>query len=339
MTTPDRAITQRPTSTSLLTIDSEDRFASYVDKRASFLTPYALNESPYNFRITKEQALLNGFMTRLAVTEVVFPWVTPNINPKTNTINFSYQIGAGPVNYGVVTLKPGFYKPADIAADIEDAVNAVAGAGFLTMTYGFNAMPIFTYNTDSSQNLIAFSPMPYNSITYPYPVQTKQLFDILGFYTTVGATLGNDTLQSGWAYNNTTAAWEIITVTGLYTFCQAMRYVDIVSPQLVANQGLPDATSQTIGRDALCRIYIGDAGQTLADASDPEFCPPGCRPVTIYRQFSTPKYVQWNAQMPVGSSVQFQVYDDTGVLLEQTGPFIGGGVYSDWSMTLLATEN
>lgn len=187
-------------------------------------------------------------------------------------------------------------------------------------------MPLFNYTTNNPlSNFIAFQPLAYGSATYPYPPQTKQLFDIMGFFSTVGAALGNDVLQG--------------SGNGLYTFCQSTRYVDIVSPQLVANQGLPDATSQTIGRDALCRIYLGDAGQTVVDADDALFCPPGCRPTTIYRQFSTPKYVQWNAQMPVGSSIQFIVYDDTGAPLEQTGPFAGGTVYSDWSMTILATEN
>lgn len=326
MTTPDRAITQRPTSTALLTIDSEDRFSSYLSKRVAPLSFGIINESPYNFRITKEQALLNGFMTRLAVTEVCFPWVTPNINSKSNRINWQYQIGAGPVvTPPPITLTPGFYKPSELAAAIVAAVNPVAGLGFLTMTYGANGMPIFSYNTSNPANKIAFSPMTYGSAAYPYGPETKQLFDLLGFYLTVGSTAGNDTL--------------LASSNGFYTLCQSIRYVDIVSPQLVANQGLGDATSQTIGRDALCRIYIGDVGQSIASAGDSAFCPPGCRPTTIYRQFATPKYVQWNAQMPVGSSIQFLVYDDTGALLETTGPFPGGSVYSDWSMTLLATEN
>lgn len=320
MTTPDRAITQRPTSTSLLTIDSEDRFASYIDKRAAPLTPYALNESPYNFRITKGQAIMNGFLTRIAVTEVVFPWVLPNINEKTSKILFDYQVGGGPVVPAqLITLPVGFYKPVDIAQAIQAAVNTIAGAGFLAVSYGENGTPIFKF--DVSGGVIDFDPMPYNSASYPYPATTKQLYDILGLFST-----------------------SILapTIYGLPTFCQAIRYVDIVSPQLVANQGLSDATSQTIGRDALCRIYIGDAGETVADAEDPLFCPPGCRSATIYRQFATPKYVQWNAQMPVGSSVQFQVYDDTGVLLS-VGPIAGGildtAIYADWSMTLLVTEN
>jgi len=326
MTTPDRAITQRPTSTSLLTIDSEDRYSDYATKRAAPAGTYALNASPYDFRITKGQALMNGFMTRLAVTEVVFPWVTPNINPKTNKIAWQYQIGAGPVvNPPPITLTPGFYKPSQIAALVQAAVNLVAGPdlGFV-MTYGATlGLPEFSYAC--AGGTIAFLPMPYGSAAYPYPPLTKQLFDILGFYTSVGATLGNDVLRN--------------EGDGLYTFCQAIRYIDIVSPQLVANQGLADATSQTVGRDALCRLYLGDAGTTPLDASDPDFCPPGCRPTTIYRQFSTPKYVQWNAQMPVGSSIQFLVYDDTGDLLSNTGPFQAGAVYSDWSMTLLVTEN
>ena len=36
--------------------------------------------SPFNFQISKTQAILNGFFTRLATTELVLEWSVPNIN-------------------------------------------------------------------------------------------------------------------------------------------------------------------------------------------------------------------------------------------------------------------
>ncbi len=81
----EAATTERPPSSAILGIDSEDRFADYASKRAN-----AATSTPYNFTIQKSESLMNGFFTRLAVTEVVFPWVIPNIHELCDSIIFSY---------------------------------------------------------------------------------------------------------------------------------------------------------------------------------------------------------------------------------------------------------
>ena len=145
------AVTERSPAYAILAIDSEDRFKNYEEQRASINSDY--NSSPYNFQITKNESIMNGFFTRLAVTEVNFPWIIPNINGRTSEIGFEYQIGAGPAIQTSLLLNYGFYTPHQIAAAIEAEVQALNPAlAAFSMSYGnpsavLNAVdiPVFSY--------------------------------------------------------------------------------------------------------------------------------------------------------------------------------------------------
>lgn len=331
------AVTVRPASTALLAIDSEDRFNNYTTARSSQVG------NPYSITISKNENIMAGFFTRLAVTEVVFPWVIPNIGPKTNQIQVSVQVGAAPAQIFVLALNPTFATPAQIATIMQAALRAWtpdAGTTFplaaLTFTYGAvivnggpgintpTALNSFDYATNNG-NLIAFNPMPPNSTAYPYPDTTKQLFDLLGF--AAGQRILSD------------------NGTGSFTLCQAIRYVDIVCNQLTNNQSLKDTMTQTIVRDTLCRVYLVNTGtlQSTIQPSDPLFCPPGCAPMVVYRDYTHPKQIQWLPNQNVAGSLTFTVYDDAGAPLEESDPFYSPGYgyfnRTDWSMTLLVTES
>jgi hypothetical protein len=339
------AQTIRPPSTSLLTIDSEDRFADYLAARGDASGNFTRNASPYDFTISKNESLMNGFFTRVGISEISFPWGIPNINIKTNKMYYSYQLGSAPLVVDeLIDLDNAFLKPVEIAAAIEAIVGANV-PGF-TMVYAANGLsnPAFTYATNNAANVIQFFPMPYNSVAYPYPAQTKQLFDLLGF------TNANNALAASGGGN--------------YTYCQAIRYVDVCCFQLTNNQALKDQTSQTIARDMLCRIYLGDGNVPAnisasnsgllnypaspgaagsIESTTPAFCPPGCAPFTIYRNYTIPKQIQWLPNQPIPGFLRFQVYDDAGALLsESTGlTYNGANQYGnlDWSMTLMVSEN
>ncbi len=313
--------TIRPASTSLLTIDSEDRFTDYEQKRISF-TGY--NSSPYDFTITKPESIMNGFFTRLAVTEVVFPTNDiPNISRTTNTINITY-VSAGTTYNNTVTLDIGFYTPVALATVLQGLIQAQSALlSAFTMDYGLTTtgvsiLPRFKYNTNNPAVTIAFHPLAYNSIAYPYPTTTRQLFDLL-------------------AFSNINEGLSVVGGSGS-TNCEGTRYIDIVCPQLVYNQSLKDTSSQSIVRDSLCRMYlIPDSYNNSFEPDTPDYTPPGTVPTTIYRNFSSPKQIAWSPNQPIGQ-LTFQVYDDNGVLLVPTGPisFIGN---IEWSMTLQVTEN
>lgn len=312
----DVAITQRPTSTAILAVDSEDRYKTYPDARAGSI-------SPYSFAINKTESLMNGFFTRLALTEVNFPWVIPNVNRRTRTIQVQYTAG-GPIAITTISIPVGFYTPSALAAAVQAAVRAItAGLNVFTMTYGAPSgagpLPVFSYATNNAST-ISFLPVDPNPLLNITPT-TKQLFDILGFIQ------GNNTilLPAG--------------DSGL-TFCQATRYVDIVCTQLTNNQALKDTMSQEIARTVICRLYLGDGNlQANVSPSSSTFCPPGCAPFTIYRDYASPKQIAWMPDQPVGGFLRFEVYDDNGDLLTGSDAFSFGANRCDWSMTMLVTEN
>jgi hypothetical protein len=318
----DTAITQRPTSTALLCIDSEDRFRDYPAARVA--TEGGLNATPYNFQINKNQSLMNGFFTRLAVSEVVFPWGIPNINRWTYKVNFTYTVGGAAQPPVIVELEYGFYTPSMIASAIQTIVRAAdpANLGAFTMTYGTASIaqsyatqrPIFEYFTNDVAVECAFSPVVQEA-------GRKQLFDLLGFYsihTVLEPELG-----------------------GAETYCQYTRYVDIVCTQLTANQALKDTMSQPVARDVLCRVYVGDAQgvQSTVLPSSSTFCPPGCMPTTIYKDFSQPKQIMWMPNQPVPGYLKFEVYDDAGFELTSTMEGLLDVNGLNWSLSLLVSEN
>jgi len=320
-------VTIRPASTALLTIDSEDRFNNYTEKRRTNYADY--NGSPYNFTITKDESLMNGFFTRMAVTEVVFPTNgIPNINTQTNDIRVYWFPTGGPEEDQTVTIPVGFYTPHALASTIQSVVAGTdPSLSSFTMTYGLNSQgipsPQFHYITNNATK-VAFEALPYNSQAYPYPDTTRQLFDLLGMGPQNQPTAGLPTVTGG--YTGTTT-------------CQGTRYVDIVCSQLCYNQPLKDASSQSIVRDSLCRLYlIPNAYENTISPNDPNYAPPGTVPTTIYRNFTLPKQIAWSPNQPMGQ-LTFEIYDDNGSILEPVTQTNGTSSNIEWSMTLQVTEN
>jgi hypothetical protein len=327
--------TIRQPSTALLCIDSEDRWANYTQRRNA--TPGSYNYSPYDFIITKNESLMNGFFTRLAVSEVVFPWVVPNINKTTNRIKMTYNIGEDDI-VKYVTLDQGFYPGFLLSAEfISKVIDAADGDldDFNCRYDDVNGLGgQFVYETGDPDKGVSFQPMTYQPNPslpgyYEFQDNVKQLFDLMAF--------GNI---------NTELA---VSASGSFTFCQATRYVDIVCSQLVYNQALKDTMSQPSARDVLCRVYLGNNFRYVQDPAAPVESSkevgyaPGTFPTIVGVQYSTPKQIQWVPNQPVPSGLRFQVFDDNGIPLNELFDLSiipsAGVSEADWSMTLLVSEN
>lgn len=311
----DEGNTIRFPATALLTIDSEDRYKSTADKRT-------VSTSPYNFTISGPRTILGGFIRRMGVSEVQFPWCVPNVNRQTSNIIVNWT-GPGGAGSQKVSIPQGFYNPSELATAFQVAVRALSvDLGAFTITYGSPTgaknLPVFEYNTNNA-TAIAFAPVPLNP-TLNITTQSKQLFDLLGFSSQ------NEIQQT--------------ILTGLQTYCQFTRYIDICCENITQFQGLFDGSTQLVYKDSMCRLYLGDNTAMLnLPPNDPDFSPPGCRPFIIYRQFQNMKQIQWNARQNIGSFLTFQVFNDIGQILSESTPFSFGTSYEDWSMTLLASEN
>ena len=137
-------------------------------------------------------------------------------------------------------------------------------------------------------------------------------------------------------------------IYGNVTYCQAIKFVDIISPTLVYNQALKDTSSAQISQDSLCRLYLANADNSTNEILSPtdisgsgvDFCPPGCAPTTLYRQYNVPKYINWTPNQPVSGQLLFQVIDDQGQVLNPIDFETDyGALPLDWQMTLLVSEN
>lgn len=323
------AVTVRPASTALFTISSQDRNKTIAQSRiqpsVSIGTP---NYSPYSFAISKAESLLNGFFTRLAVTEITMNWTVPNINYYTNTIFVKYQVGVNPPIVGTFNfLYPGFHPPNELAGLLELYIQGLdATLASATVTYGGINNPVFTVTTNSSTT-VAFLPEQvgspiYDTIGNPIGQITenqKQLFDIFGFKDN-NTVLSNIHISSA-------------------TFCEYTNWVDIVCSQLSYNQNLKDQMTQPVARDTICRVYLNqNAGSLTGNIIEPSnnaFAPVGTLPFQIYHNYTLPKQINWTPNQPVGQ-LQFDLYDDRGNPLINTVPSALAG---EWAMSLLVTEN
>lgn len=325
----EKAVTVRPSSTAIFAVDSSDRYLSYVEASTG-------TQSPYKFSITRNQALLNGFFTRIALTEIVFPYYIYNLNARTAYIRVSLNGGAFQVID--LTTYEGMLSPTEFATFFEGVLQIQLAIPGLTVVYSDGRFFINTNTPDT----IAFARGNFTGLnTQASTLQQFQMFDLLNM------TVSN-TVQSS------------VQVTGV-TRLRYTEYVDIVCSQLTYNQELKDGSSDPVNRDILARIYIenedgaiqpyfqpkgftvGPPGTITGTEVTSEVSIPGTYPFTINRKFPMPKQILWNKAQPLGN-LTFEVYDDKGELLSNHVSAYSGFPAQDymlpnWRMTLLVSEN
>jgi hypothetical protein len=322
----EECITQRPTSTALFCISSADRYATVEESRNE-------DRSPYRFTITKKESLLNGFFTRMALSEIRFPFSLPNVAPEvfTNKIGITCSVDSA-----IITLTGGFYDGATLAENITNLWNISHPANEISMVFseadGTFLLEAFTIPASP----VSVFPLTPNTLE-TYPLNTYQLFDMMGF-TTINST--PDTVQSSGSGFNL-----------LWT-----DYVDIVATNLTYNQALKDSSSSQVTRDIIYRVYLTDGYAPYQYAGSGEFnlfnsagtavaysgaLQHGSSPCLIYRQFQNPKEIRWSKNQPIGQ-VTFEVYDDKGRCLADlfgaTSPY-QSPQSANWNMTMLVSEN
>ena len=304
------AVSVRPSATALFTVNSADRYGGNDIRRQT-----QVQTSPYDFTIRKKESLLNGFFTRMGITEISFPMTLPNVDGSTSRMAILYTPSGSPEASSVFTPSFGFYTPAEIAAKLQIKIRTLdASFSTATVTYGANSLPQFIVTMPAGAT-ISFAPIATTgTATFPYDQNQIQLYDMFGF------TLANALAQQQ-------------VVTGNFTFFQKYQYLDIVSTLMTGNQNLKDSTSSPIDRNILCRLYVDYENSYNVPAGDPLFAPAGTTPFTLYRKYPVPKFVQWDVKQPIGQ-LNFQVYSQDGVLI-QNSPLFGS---MDWKMSVLVSE-
>lgn len=116
----DRAVTTRPSSTALLSVDSLDRVGGAGSGTAG------------DFLINKNQSIFNGFFTRIALNEVTLDWCIPNITEELRNNTFTVTVGATTIT---VDVPDGTYTFAECIDTLVALLNAPGPAGFGAGTF------------------------------------------------------------------------------------------------------------------------------------------------------------------------------------------------------------
>lgn len=236
----------RVPATANLMIDSDDRTQDTAP--------------PYNFAITKNQSILNGFFNRIGLTEAVLEWGYPNLNDDIDNLDFTVDVGGTPYT---VTLLAGFYTVEECLDSLVTALNG-AGTG-LTFSVGSGA------------------PVPQLAslnATGPFSIEATRL---------AAQLFQGEIFPLGPAAEHTVENPDL----------RAFRYLDFVSSQLTYNQELKDSSTANFNRDVLMRWYmVYDQENTYDAYGYPIFM--GYKRFNIRRLFNPPKQIKWDPRQPVG---------------------------------------
>jgi hypothetical protein len=285
----EKGITTRMPSTANFLLDSADRNE-------------ALNPLANKFQITRPQALLNGFFTRLATTEVVMEYNTPNVSStltnNTLTVDLSGTISG---TLSSTFTANGFFTAAELIDWVAASLTDLSGSWSVAADYA-----------PGGAAGVAIKPAADVYIKLSGPIA-----DSLGIADTDFLEVGPTTALAG------------LGVFSLFVDLRPFRYLDFVSPELTYNQDLKDSTTGEIVRDVLCRWYMAwDEAPALDKYGFPVLM--GYTPFQLRRIFNPPKQIRWDNIQPIGN-VTFEVYDN----LNRLAPF---NFNTQWLMTIQVSE-
>ena len=342
---PDNGMTIRNPSTTLFCVDSANRITT-----ADIVNPvnptYVVGEPLRNntgtavdLLITNPQSIVDGYIKRMALTEVCMDWNVPNVNDRNQYFGV-WMYGNKQVarSHAIAFPVPaGFYTPLELAAQITtqmkaiitDPSNSTIVADLSNTNVSMSVDPKTLYFTlsDLSDNC-RFSLLNFNanpaipSELYPNEVvsglgatdaeiRDKSIYNLIGW----NSILVNQSLPL--VAPEILPSYRVDKIIGSYAPMTYTRYVDITSSNLCKKQNVKDGSTQPaelFNNSILARIYIcNNANESRFDSVD------GCnivgtRPYQLYKMFDTPKYIYWDAREFI-NNVDIQVRDDTGNVL------------------------
>lgn len=275
--------------------------------------------SPFanDFNIQSPNALINGYIQRIVVSQIQVQYNIPTVNQNLNDTFYIYSSTAG--DFYQITIPFGFYTPDELAAFMQIAIRATTG--------DLGGAPI----TDM---LVTFDPIlgfKFNSVTnefdFPDPVLLKGqnnlsdslINNIYKTYKMIGIGLFNTdpprNTQFSFNYPNF-----------LYT-----PYIDIFSDVLTNYQNIKDTnTSIAKPKGLIARVYLSGVGNPQTTTASLAL---GSAPFTMTADLNSPKIIKWTPDVAV-PSIDFQVRDCYGDLI----PGAADGYSTEWQMTLLCVE-
>lgn len=313
-------VSQRAASVAVFTVDSSDRRAFDIDGSR-------VDNTPVNkFIISKPQTLINGYFTRIALTELNFPWDVPNVNATNNTFTVILTAGQPYDGQYTVSVPEAFYTPSELAIALENALNAKM------VEINATAEFVFDVSIGNNQNFIIENTEADGifAIILKNAGQQDDLCNLMGF-SDIPAEINGSPLVAA------------LKFTGAYASMLYTPFIDIASNNLTKKQDVSDSSSSfNTGRSLLARIYLTREGIQQINTSDEEQVL-GCRPFTIYKEFTTPKQIYWDTEEFV-NIIDITLTDYKGNVLYESpaklvdGEFTVGSGSTNFQLTFQVSE-
>ena len=300
----DPGKTTRSPATAYLLVDSFDRHQSgeYNDP-----TLPVADQPINNFVISKRQPFLTGYFNRLALTEVRFPYMIPNINARNNKI----VVIDSASNDVELTIPEGFYTPDELATELDNQLTTGVAGQTWVVTYE-EEEGLFQIVSNANFTLI---PHDYGNANRT----RKGLFYMMnGILSAPGTTY----------------------VTAPGPSLQYTAYVDVCSRALTQFQQVKDNSSrENQAQCVVTRLFLFNySNQNLGDGgTSAKLSWPGCRPQIVYRDFANPKQSAWQPGQFI-DAIDITLYDDAGDLLYYPATSINTTT-NDFQLNFLASEN
>lgn len=357
--------TIRYPSSALLLVNSED--SEQFDKQG-FRIDGGTSADLY---INKQNPLLYGFLTRIALTEMNVQWGFQNVyadsQNSNNTLTIQLYNAAG-VSQGItrVSVTPGFYAAGQLGKAVANALNAnplvISTFGpdaFVVLVGGLSCtLPIDPANMAGSTEKASSGIFTIVSAAIN-PSNPQGFFQIMPFNTPV-ATLKsvNDDLTNmmGLTPSATPGLPYYKVFEGGYASCMRTPYIDIVSKSLTINQRVKDNDTSRRGQSSvLARVYLSNEEAVSReititygtvspfgsiDFTDNAF---GTKETVFRREFRFPKMLQWNNTENV-DAIDLQVLDYRGNILQYKPTKFSSGFKvtqsntNDFQFTLMGME-
>jgi hypothetical protein len=261
----EKGMTTRQPSTANLMISSLDR-------------NIVVYPNPFDFQITKQASILNGFFTRIGVTEVCLDWCVHNLDDANGTNSLTVDLSGNPGT--VITLPTGNYT-------VEEALD----------------MLVVVLNEETPTTNQVFS---INSSVTPILISVD-----VGQFQFLQTNQGDlaDKLD---IEMDAPANFKYVMCPNLQPF----SYIDFVSNQLTYAQDLKDASTNEYDRDVLCRWYFAEDVQETYDGYGFPILM-GYKRFFRRRIFSPPKQIRWEPNLPIGN-LSFQVFTDQKEIIQNS---------------------
>lgn len=300
---------RQPAYTALL-VDSMDRYTN------GYPEDILRQTSSSNWTLQSGQYVLNGYFTRLALTQIQFFWNLPTVAVNYNS---AYAFNFSDLGFTYISIPTGWYTPATLATAILNwstgSFNPVPLTGF---TCTANAITgVLTFGYGSAFSIYAPSLTPQGSRAIPPIIYARA-------QQTAGIIPGTATIIPAGEPGAGT-----YTISGTVPTMLATRFINVESKYLTKYQRVKDSSTLTNGQSTniLCRVNaFAPSTRTPWPALVAD------TPFVVAMDFATTKLINWSPEEVI-SNFDISLTDEYGTLIPWT-PAYG----CEYSFTLIASE-